>query len=242
LIKGGKALEVASKVNAVIFDKTGTLTLGVPRVEEVIPFGQRTQADVMLLAGVAEKFSEHPFGKAIFREAQRRGLVIPDPEQFELKLGQGVVAQAEGRTILVGNEALLSGHGVTVARHVSQLVDEKARAGRTASLVAHGGEIAGAIVLSDTLKADVKQTIEGLAALGINRVEIMTGDTLPIAKSIASAVGIGSEYVHATMSPEDKLRRIEQLQAEGYTVAMVGDGINDAPSLAAANLGVAMAA
>lgn len=242
LIKGGKVLERAGKVDCVILDKTGTITFGVPRVEDVTAIGGATKDEVLATAGLAEKFSEHPLGKAIYQEAERRGMKVPDPSSFELKLGLGVIAQAEGERILVGSERLLSEHGVAVPEEAKRVIAAKGVEGQTVSLVARGNKVLGAIALFDTVKADVKETIQGLSSLGIRRIEIMTGDILPIARTIARAVGIEEQYVHAEMSPEAKLERIKRLQGEGYRVAMVGDGINDAPSLAAANLGIAMAA
>lgn len=241
LIKGGKVMEQAGKVDCVILDKTGTITFGVPRVEEVIAVGGANKDEVLATAAVAEKFSEHPLGKVIYREAERRRMDVPDPTNFELKLGMGVIAEANGQRILVGSARLLAEHGVAVPEDAKKFIASKGAEGQTVSLVASGNRVLGAIALFDTVKADVKETIQELGKLGVRRIEIMTGDILPIARTIARTVGIEEQYVHAEMSPEAKLARIRQLQKEGYMVAMVGDGINDAPSLAASNMGVAMA-
>lgn len=240
-IKGGKVMEQAGKVDCVILDKTGTVTFGIPRVEEVIAAGGTSKDEVLATAARAEKFSEHPLGKIIYKEAERRGMNIADPSSFELKLGLGVIAEADGQKILVGNERHLAAQKVTVPEEVKKIVAAKGAEGQTVALVSRGDRVLGAIALFDTIKANVKETIQELSGLGIRRIEIMTGDILPIARGIAKTIGIEEQYVHAEMSPEAKLTRINQLQEEGYVVAMVGDGINDAPSLAAANLGIAMA-
>jgi len=242
LIKGGAVMERAGKVDCVILDKTGTITFGVHRVEEVIAFGGGNKDEVLATAAPAEKFSEHPLGKAIYREAERRGMRVPDPAAFQLKLGLGVTAESQGQRILVGNERLLTEYGIAVPDEAKQVIAARGAEGQTVSLVARGDRVLGAVVFFDTIKADVKETIQELEKLGIRRIEIMTGDIRPIAKTIARAIGIFEQQVHAEMSPEAKVERVKQLQQEGYTVAMVGDGINDAPSLAAADLGIAMAA
>ncbi len=242
LIKGGRVMERAGKVDCVILDKTGTITFGVHRVEDLVPFGGASKDEVLATAAVAEKFSEHPLGKAIYREAERRGMRVPDPTNFVLKLGLGVTVDSQGQRILVGNERLLAECGVAVPDDAKKVIAERGAAGQTVSLVARGDRVLGAVVLFDTVKGDVKETIQELKKLGIRRIEIMTGDIRPIANTIARAVGIFEQQVHAEMSPEAKVKRIKQLQEEGYKVAMVGDGINDAPSLAAADLGIAMAA
>jgi Cu+-exporting ATPase len=242
LIKGGAVMERAARVDCIVLDKTGTITFGVHRVEEVIPFGGKNKEDVLATAALAEKFSEHPLGKAICREAERRGMRVPDPTGFKLKLGLGVTAESQGQRLLVGNERLLAEYGIAVPEDAKKVIAAKGAEGQTVSLVARDDRVLGAVVFFDTIKADVKETIQELEKLGIRRIEIMTGDIRPIAKTIARAVGIAEQQVHAEMSPEAKVERVKQLQQEGYVVAMVGDGINDAPSLAKADLGIAMAA
>ena len=242
LIKGGSVMERAGKVDCVILDKTGTITFGIHRVEDVIAIGAASADEVLATAAIAEKFSEHPLGKAICHEAARRGTRALDPTDFKLELGLGVAAESQGQRILVGNERLLAEHGLAIPDDARAVIVARGVEGKTVSLVAREDRVLGAIVFFDTIKEDVKETIQELEKLGIRRIEIMTGDIRPIANTIARAVGILEQQVHAEMSPEAKVERVQQLQQEGYTVAMVGDGINDAPSLAKADLGIAMAA
>jgi P-type Cu2+ transporter len=239
LFKEAVSLEQAAKIQAVIFDKTGTLTEGKPRVTDVVAVGGFSEEELLRLEAAAEARSSHPLADAIVGETRRRGIVIPEAiEGFESIAGHGLRATVQGREVLVGTRRLLEREGVPLgdlAAHAERLLGE----GKTLTLVAVDGRAAGVVALADTVRASAAQAVSRLQALGVE-VVMMTGDNKRTAEAVARQVGI--ERVFAEVLPEDKASGVKQLQAEGKFVAMVGDGINDAPALAQADLGIAIGA
>jgi len=237
LFKGADAIETTAKLDAVVFDKTGTLTKGEPSVTDVIVVqaleGEET---VLLLAAVAEKNSEHPLGEAIVRGAKERGLEVPDADRFESIPGHGVEAEWRGRKILLGNRKLMKDRSVPFEALLSQ-AEALENDGKTAMFVAAEGKPVGIIAVADTLKDYSVEAVEELHRLGLE-VLMITGDNRRTAEAIARKVKI--DRVLAEVLPQDKAEKVKELQAEGKKVAMVGDGINDAPALAQANVGVAI--
>jgi len=232
IIKGGLYLEILGRVDTVVLDKTGTLTYGRPEVQQVVAAETATAEAVLDAAASAELRSEHPLGRAIVAYARAQGRSIREPERFDYTPGRGICALVDGTTILVGNRALLIGRGIAVPRTLGSR--EKAA---SEILVARDGRLLGAIVVADSVRPEAKPAVEALARMGMRTI-LLTGDT----KSVADAVGgrLGIAEVHADLLPEDKLARIKDLVGRGCVVAMLGDGINDAPALTEANVGVAM--
>ena len=232
IIKGGLYLEILGRVDTVVLDKTGTLTYGRPEVQQVVAAETATAEAVLDAAASAELRSEHPLGRAIVAYARAQGRSIREPERFDYTPGRGICALMDGTTILVGNRALLIGRGIAVPRTLGSR--EKAA---SEILVARDGRLLGAIVVADSVRPEAKPAVEALARMGMRTI-LLTGDT----KSVADAVGgrLGIAEVHADLLPEDKLARIKDLVGRGCVVAMLGDGINDAPALTEANVGVAM--
>jgi len=235
LFKGGDAVEATSKLQFVIFDKTGTLTRGEPSVTDVVAFGS-TEAEVLRLAAIAEKNSEHPLGEAIVRGAQARGLILGDPSEFNAVPGHGIEARVDGTRVVLGNRRLMAQRGVSLDGVLPQ-VERLEEDGKTVMIVAANGRLTGMVAVADTLKETSAQTVKSLQRMGI-KVAMITGDNRRTASAIARKLGI--DRVLAEVLPEDKATEVKKLQAEGYKVAMVGDGINDAPALAQADVGIAI--
>jgi P-type Cu+ transporter len=235
LIKGGEALETAHRLTAVVLDKTGTITHGKPAVTDLIPAQGFDAAEVLQLAASTEQHSEHPIAAAIVREAVARNLRLAEPAEFRALIGQGVEATVEGKRVLVGKPQLLEQRGITIS--CADKVAELAGLGRTPMLVAIDEREAGIIALADTIRAESKDAIATLHQLGL-RVVMMTGDNRRTAEAVASQVGV--DEVFAEVLPKEKADKVRALQAEGHVVGMVGDGINDAPALAQADVGLAV--
>ncbi len=235
LIKGGVVLEVAGRVTTVAFDKTGTLTSGNPVVVAVEPLGGRTASEVLRMAGVAELRSEHPLGRAIVAHAQASGIALADPERFTTTFGRGVEAVWAGSRIEVGNHRLLGPNDPTAAVLAAQ-----EQQGRTALVVRVDGVPWGVVSLADALRPRVREALDRLREMGIHRLVMLTGDHEVTAQAIARQAGISE--VRAGLLPEQKLAVVRDLQAGGSIVAMIGDGVNDAPALVLADVGVAMGA
>jgi len=232
LIKGGIYLETLAKVDVMVFDKTGTLTANRPEVVEVSSRNTAFDESMLLrLAAAADRRSAHPLAKAVVDAANRKGIDVPEPESFEQLQGRGVRATVEGRVVLVGNAALLRESGIALAAAVED-------GGRTPVHVAVDGQFAGVIFIADTLRPGAREALAELKASGVKRIVMLTGDNAATAKVIAAELGI--DEVRADLMPEDKVAAIAELQAQGHRVAMVGDGINDAPALAKADVGIAM--
>ncbi|HYZ93360.1 MAG TPA: heavy metal translocating P-type ATPase [Actinomycetota bacterium] len=236
LIRSAEALETAHKVRTVIFDKTGTITRGQPALTDVVTKAPFTESELLRLVASVERSSEHPLGEAIVRGAIERKIELIDPSEFDSVTGKGVRAQIEGRTILIGNEKLLTSNDVVP----SSLLDDAHRLsaeGKTPIFVAVDGSPAGVVAVADTTKEGSPETIATLQSMGIESIMI-TGDNRRTAAAIARGVGIGR--VLAEVLPADKASEVRRIQAEGRLVAMVGDGINDAPALAQADVGIAI--
>jgi P-type Cu+ transporter len=242
LIKGGEALERSEAIDTVVFDKTGTITEGHPAVESVqlAPDGERAavpdEERLLALAAAVERLSEHPLAEAIVAEAGRRGIAAARATGFESRTGRGVVGQVDGREVAVGNAALLREVGVDPTP-LAAAADALASQGRTPMHVAVGGRLAGLIAVADPIKPTSRAAVEGLRRLGLDTV-MLTGDNARTAARVARITGIGR--VVAELPPERKLEEIRALQAGGKVVAMVGDGLNDAPALAQADVGIAI--
>jgi Cu+-exporting ATPase len=234
LIKGGSALEQANRVTTVLLDKTGTLTRGKPSLTDVVPLNGISREDTLRFAAAAESGSEHPLGRAIAQAAN--GSTPLSVTGFKSITGQGVTATIDGQRVLVGKPSLLLAEGVSVEGSVEPM-EEMELSGKTAMLVSVGGTLTGVLVLADTLKPESAQAVAALKALGVE-VAMVTGDNRRTAEAISSQVGI--EQVYAEVLPQDKANVVKGLQSEGKVVAMVGDGINDAPALAQADLGIAI--
>ncbi len=236
LFKGADAMEATARLKAVIFDKTGTLTKGEPSVTDVLALGRLTQNEVLQLAAVAEKNSEHPLGEAILRGAREHGMKIQDAESFIAIPGHGVEARLDGRSILLGNRRLMIQQNVVLDGLMSE-AERLENEGKTAMFVAVNGKPAGIVAVADTLKETSSLAVKELHRMGL-KVAMITGDNRRTAEAIARQVGI--DRVLAEVLPEDKANEVKKLQAEGLKVAMVGDGINDAPALAQADVGIAI--
>jgi Cu+-exporting ATPase len=232
IIKGGLYLETLGRVNTVVLDKTGTLTYGRTEVRAVVPIAGVSEVEVLDAAASAEMRSEHPLGKAITNLALAKNRSIHEPERFDYVPGRGINAMVDGVTILVGNRGLLNDHTIEVPGNFASRGDTSSEV-----FVARDGRLLGAIVVGDTVRPEAKRAIEALNRMGIRSV-LLTGDTQPVAEMVARELGISE--VEADLLPEIKLERIKSLVAAGRIVAMVGDGINDAPALAEASVGVAM--
>src|SRR5437773_8077470 len=236
LIKGGEYLEKAHKLTTVVFDKTGTLTKGHPSVTDVVPVGAISEGEVLRLAGSAEKGSEHPLGEAIVRAAIAKGPALKDPRDFEAIPGQGVRATIGNRHILLGNRTLMANAGISVDA-AEKLLHSIEEGGKTAMILAVDGKVTGVIAVADTLKDHSVEAVRALKAMGIE-VVMLTGDNRRTAEAIARQVGI--DDVIAEVLPAQKVDVIKGLQKQGKVVAMVGDGINDAPALAQSDVGIAL--
>jgi Cu+-exporting ATPase len=240
LIRSGEALETAHKVSAVVLDKTGTITKGEPEVTDIIAVsGQRSavsEKEILELAASAEKGSEHPLGEAIVNKAKERGTGLKDPEDFQAVPGLGIKARIDGKNICLGNSNFMKDNNITIDELVSE-AEQLSGEGKTSMFVASDGKVIGIIAVADTLKANSIDMVKALHKLGIE-VVMITGDNKRTAEAIARKAGI--KRVLAEVLPEDKSNNIRLLQGEGKTVAMVGDGINDAPALAQADVGIAI--
>lgn len=236
LFKGADAVEASSRINTVVLDKTGTLTRGEPSVTDVIPVGDRSRDSILALAAAAEKSSEHPLGEAIVKGARDGGLDVRDPDSFDSIPGQGVIAAIDGHEALLGNRKLMAERGVDMAPIIAEAERLEAE-GKTVMFVAVDGALAGIVAVADTLKETSALAVRELRRMGLE-VVMMTGDNQRTAQAIAAQTGI--TRVLAEVLPGDKAAEVRRLQAEGRAVAMVGDGVNDAPALAQANVGMAI--
>jgi Cd2+/Zn2+-exporting ATPase len=238
LIKGGARLESAGKVTAIALDKTGTITLGQPQVIKITPFGEISEEAVLRLAATGEKYSEHPLGRAILSKARELNLDIPEVDEFNVIPGQGVSARTRGGAILVGTQKLLNDSQITLSDLVVRAVNTLETEGLTPLLVAHCGKLVGVIGVADTLREEMREAVQSLKDAGVKKIMMLTGDSPEVAQRAATSIGI--DDWQARLLPQQKVAAIHKLQSEGYKVAMVGDGINDAPALAQADVGIAM--
>ncbi|GAB3461541.1 cation-translocating P-type ATPase [Kineococcus endophyticus] len=239
LVKGGSHLEAAGRVDAFVFDKTGTLTVGRPVVTNVLSFRDDwTPEQVLSEAANSEVHSKHPLAQAVIRSTEERHLVIPTHEECEVILGLGMRVQANGRVLLVGSPGLMRREGVAVDTTAQDWVDRLQSAAETPLLLAVDGVLTGLVSLRDEVRPESRSVLEELRRTGVERIVMLTGDNERTAAAVAAELGV-TEW-RAEVMPEDKQDVVRALQAEGFTVAVVGDGTNDAPALALADLGIAM--
>ncbi|MCS5712899.1 heavy metal translocating P-type ATPase [Candidatus Berkiella aquae] len=232
IIKGGLFLEQLGKVNTVVLDKTGTLTFGEPEVQKVLPCPGVTEEALLDAAASAELRSEHPLGKTIVACARAQGRPLSEPERFGYTPGRGIDAAIAGELVLVGNQALMQDNGIAVSQALL-----KGHKNASEIYVARGGQLLGAIAVADTVRPEARQAIDAIHLMGIKTI-LLTGDAKVVAHVVAQQLGI--DEVAADLMPEDKLNYVKRLVAKGRVVAMLGDGVNDAPALTEATVGVAM--
>jgi Cu+-exporting ATPase len=235
LIRNGEALQLAGKITVVVLDKTGTITEGKPEVSQVLALND-SEEEVLALAAGLEKGSEHPLAEAVIEAAQKRNIEVFDVEQFDAVTGKGVKALFHGEAVLLGNERFMAEHGVSLDGF-SELLAKSASTMMTPVLLARAGVLSGVLLIEDTVKHDSAATIQALHRLNIRTV-MLSGDRQASAEAVAAAVGI--DEVFAEVLPDEKEQVIRDLQRAGEKVAMVGDGLNDAPSLARADVGFAI--
>jgi cation-transporting ATPase V len=237
LVKGGDVLEASKKIDTVVFDKTGTLTRAQMQLTDVIAGKRRQPGPVLRIAAAVESGSEHPIGAAIVAGALEQGLKIPPAAEFASVAGQGVRAQVDGRSVLVGRRKLVEEHELSVPDDLALAALELEERGRTAVFVGRDDQVVGVLAVADTVKDDAVDVVRQLHDMGL-QVVMITGDNARTAAAIAKQVGI--DRVLAEVLPQDKVTEIQRLQGEGRVVAMVGDGVNDAPALVQADLGIAI--
>lgn len=239
LIKGGSHLEQAGRVDAIVFDKTGTLTVGRPVVTNIIAMHKDWEPEqVLAYAASSEIHSRHPLAEAVIRSTEERRISIPPHEECEVLVGLGMRTWADGRTLLLGSPSLLRSENVKVSKKASEWVDTLRRQAETPLLLAVDGTLVGLISLRDEVRPEAADVLKQLRDNGVRRIVMLTGDHPDIAKVVAEELGI--DEWRAEVMPEDKLEVVRELQDDGYVVGMVGDGVNDAPALAAADIGIAM--
>ena len=236
LIRSADALETAHKLNTVVLDKTGTITKGEPALTDIVPVGAASEEELVRLVASAERSSEHPLGEAIVGGARDRGVSLVEPSEFDSVTGQGIEARVEDRAVLIGTRQLLTERGIDTSG-LEPLAARLAEQGKTAVHIAIDGAPAGVVAVADTIKEDSPRAVRALRDLGLE-VVMITGDNRRTAEAVARQVGIGRAL--AEVLPEEKALEIQRLQDEGKLVAMVGDGINDAPALAQADVGIAI--
>jgi len=236
LIKGGEYLERSKKLTTIVFDKTGTLTKGEPSVTDILSISSQDVNEVLRLAATAEKGSEHPIGKAIITKAEEKGLKLSEPTNFEAIPGHGIKATIDGHDVILGNRALLGLSKIKSEKLEGSLSKLEAD-GKTTMILAVDGELSGLVAVADTLKENSAVAIKTLSKMGM-KVYMLTGDNTRTAQSIGRQLGL--DKVIAEVLPSEKAQKIKELQQKGEVVAMVGDGINDAPALAQADVGIAV--
>ncbi|WML46033.1 cation-translocating P-type ATPase [Neobacillus sp. PS3-40] len=240
LIKGGEVMENFAKVNAVVFDKTGTLTEGKPSVTNIKSFGMDEEA-LLKITAEAELISEHHLGQTIVKEAKDRGVSLTnEATDFTVEKGHGLYATVASNKVVIGNRKLLSKNNISLDMSIDQFAIQEEKNGNTAIFVGVNNKVAGIISIADQVRQEAVDTIRQLKAAGVEQTIMLTGDNKHTAEKVAAQLGI--DTVFAEMLPEDKVNHIKRLQNEGYRVAMVGDGINDAPAIALADVGLAMGA
>ncbi len=237
LIKGGTHLEAAAEVDCVVFDKTGTLTFGKPVVTNVSTFDGIGAEKLLSYAASAEKLSEHALSTSILQEAKRRKIAFSDPKSFKVFPGKGVWAKVGGKDVLVGNRKLLQDYKVRISSKAEAETVRRGSEGKTLLIVAVNGRVAGIVAVADVLKGDCRKAMDDLRDLGVRKIVLLSGDNALASQVVGRQLGV--DDVRADLLPEDKVRIVEDLK-KNYKVAMVGDGINDAPALSAANVAIAM--
>lgn len=237
IVKGGIYLEQLGKVDTIVLDKTGTLTLGIPKVVHISGFNGYKEEDILTAAATAEQHSEHPLANAILNKAREVGISTKVYQDVKYFPGKGIICSENGNKILIGNSSFLKENSVEINSDVIKYMEEKKESGETDVLVANNGLVLGAISIADVLRDEAMEAVAELKKFG-NKVILLTGDSLSIANKIGEKLKV--DEVHGEMLPQQKLEKIQQLNKSGEIVAMVGDGVNDAPALIEANVGIAM--
>jgi Cd2+/Zn2+-exporting ATPase len=237
LVKHGPAMEQIGKVDVVALDKTGTVTLGEPRVQQTLPLNGMSPPEILALAACAERSSEHPLAQAIVSAAHEAGLELDVPQEFDALPGHGVCARVQDRTVAIG-ERMLRRLQINVVPGVQTQIAELQAQGKTVVPVAVDEKLAGLLVIADTVRAESSQAVARLKSMGVAETVLISGDAQAVADAVGGSLGV--DRVYGEILPEGKLSLIRELQAQGRTVAFVGDGVNDAPALAAADVGIAM--
>ncbi len=239
LVKGGIFFELAGRIDTLLVDKTGTFTLGRPKVVEVVPLDGKSEDEVLRLAAIAEKYSEHPLARSVMALARERNIVAPDPDEFRIEIGMGITAKSGNRQILVGKEDFLRDKGVSITQETRRPISDLTERGRTVILVANDMKAVGLIAIADEIRPETSLAISSLRhTMGVQKIVMLTGDNDKVAKAVAEEIGV-DDY-QAGLLPGQKQEYVKRLQNEGRIVGMIGDGINDAPALAQADIGIAM--
>ncbi len=238
LFKNATALEATASINTVIFDKTGTLTQGKPALTDLLAAPGQNESELLRLAASVDQLSQHPLAEAIVRGAKERGVTLAEPEGFESISGQGVSAKVEGKTVFIGNKRLMDAQKIALGEMEAR-AGELASQAKTAMYVAVDGKLLGVVSVADIIRDSARQAVAMLKADGVQTV-MLTGDNRKTAEAVAQQLGM--DTVIADVLPEDKANHVKELQAQGRKVAMVGDGVNDAPALAQADVGIAIGA
>lgn len=238
LIKGGLALEALAKVDTLVVDKTGTLTYGRPQVTEIVPHVDTHQDEILAMAAALEHNASHPLASALLSAAETRGLALPVMREVEVLPSRGVMGYQRERRLILGARRLLSEQGISLSHEQEERVTSLEQQGKTVLMLARDGLVIGMIAVADTMRAEVPVALAQVRRLGIRRILLLTGDNERVAEAVAHEAGISE--IAANLLPEDKIATVKRLQSEGRRVLMVGDGINDAPALTQANVGIAM--
>lgn len=239
LVKGGEVMDKFSKVDTIVFDKTGTLTKGKPEVTDIKSFSHYQENELLKLVAQAEMISEHHLGQTIVQEAKARNLSLNhEPKEGKVIKGNGIIARIDGRKIVVGNRKLIKGENILLSKEIESYALERERLGNTAIFAAVDGLIAGVFSIADEIRDDAVEALAEMRRNGIKKMVMLTGDNRHTAEIVAGTLGL--DGFHAELLPGDKVRYIHQLKAAGHIVAMAGDGINDAPAIATADIGLAM--
>lgn len=238
IVKGGTYLEELSRVNTIILDKTGTLTRGEPQVTDIKGFEEHNEREIITLAAIAELHSEHHLAKAVLRKAEEYDLKVPNHSSCQIIAGKGVLCNYEDKTIIMGNRSIVLDRGLEISGVVEEYMLEREKEGKTAMIIAHDKHVCGVISVADVVRQETVEGLKELKRLGIKDFIMLTGDNKQTANAIAKQVGI--ENVMAEMFPQDKVKKVREIVKQGKKVLMVGDGVNDAPALAEASVGIAM--
>ena len=233
-------MELTGKLDTLLVDKTGTFTLGRPKVVEVIPRPGYREEDVVLLAATGEKFSEHPLARAIIEAASARKISVPDPDEFRSETGMGITARAGAHHLIIGKPEFLAIKDIPPDEELLGIIAKQTDMGRTVILVASDNTVMGLIAIADEVRPGTVEAIATLKQMGMKNITMLTGDNERVAKAVSDSIGI--DGYQANLLPEQKLDVVKELQDKGQLVGMIGDGINDAPALAKADVGIAMGA